>query len=139
VRVAQRLFAEGLSARAISVKLKYADFVVKTRAMQLTEPVSDTDAIFRAARELLGRFELGKKGVRLTGVSMSKLGPLGEIVTLFPDTRLGRGNKLEAAQAALREKFGDASVTRAALLGRTSRMGLGEARDKLRGPRKREE
>ena len=139
VRVAQRLFAEGLSARAISVKLKYADFVVKTRAMQLSEPVSDTDAIFRAARELLGRFELGKKGVRLTGISMSKLGPLGEVVTLFPDVRLERGNKLEAAQAALREKFGDGSVTRAALLGRSTRMGLGEARDKLRGPRRSEE
>jgi DNA polymerase-4 len=140
VRVAQRLFAEGQAARAISVKLKYADFVVKTRAMQLTEPVSDTDAIFRAARELLGRFELGKKGVRLTGVSMSKLGPLGEVVTLFPDVRIARGNKLEAAQAALREKFGEDKVTRAALLDRPSRgMGLGEARDKLRDPRRREE
>jgi DNA polymerase-4 len=117
VRVAQRLFAEGLSARAISVKLKYADFVVKTRAMQLDEPASDTDTIYRAARELLDRFELGRKGVRLTGISMSKLGPLGEVVTLFPDARLERGNKLEAAQAALREKFGDGSVTRAALLG----------------------
>jgi hypothetical protein len=70
---------------------------------------------------------------------MSKLGPLGEVVTLFPDVRLERGNKLEAAQAALREKFGEGSVTRAALLGRTSRMGLGEARDKLRGPRRSEE
>jgi DNA polymerase-4 len=113
--------------------------VVKTRAMQLTEPVSDTDAIFRAARELLGRFELGKKGVRLTGVSMSKLGPLGEVVTLFPDVRIARGNKLEAAQAALREKFGEDKVTRAALLDRPSRgMGLGEARDALdRSGRKR--
>ncbi|MFO0715115.1 MAG: DNA polymerase IV [Sandaracinus sp.] len=133
VRVAQRLFGEGLSARAISVKIKYADFVVKTRAMQLAEPVSDTDAIFRAARELLARFDLGKKGVRLTGVAMSKLGPLGEVVTLFPDARLGRGNKLEAAQAALREKFGETSVTRAALLDTPRRrMGLGEARDELR-------
>jgi DNA polymerase-4 len=140
VRVAQRLFAEGQAARAISVKIKYADFVVKTRAMQLEEPVSDTDAIFRAARALLGRFELGKKGVRLTGVSMSKLGPLGEVVTLFPDVRIARGNKLEAAQAALREKFGEDKVTRAALLDRPSRgMGLGEARDKLRDPRRREE
>jgi DNA polymerase-4 len=129
VRVAQRLFAEGLSARGITVKLKYADFVVKTRAMQLAEPVSDTDAIFRAARTLLDRFELGAKGVRLTGIATSKLGPLGEVVTLFPDERLRRGNKLEAAQAALRERFGDESVTRAALLGQPQRrMGLGEAR-----------
>jgi DNA polymerase-4 len=104
--------------------------------MQLPEPVSDTDAIFRAARSLLDRFELGKKGVRLTGIAVSKLGPLGEVVTLFPDQRLVRGNKLEAAQAALRERFGDDTVTRAALLGRPRRgMALGEARDDLQRER----
>ncbi len=129
VRVAQRLFAEGLSAGGVTVKLKYADFVQRTRTMQLPEPVSDTDALFRAARTLLDRFELGKKGVRLTGISVSKLGPLGEVVTLFPDQRLERGNKLEAAQAALRERFGEESVTRAALLGKPRRFGLGDARE----------
>jgi len=134
MRVAQRLFGDGLAARGISVKLKYADFVVKTRATTMPEPVADTDAIFRAARTLLDRFELGRKGIRLTGVAVSKLGPLGEVVTLFPDERLRRGEKLEAAQAALREKFGAESVTRAALLGRPSRMGLGEARDRLEQP-----
>lgn len=129
-RVAQRLVAEGLAGGSITVKVKYADFVSRTRSTQLDEPVSDTDAIYRAARMLLDRFELGKKAVRLTGIQMGKLGPLGEIVTLFPDPRLQRGNKLEAAQAALRDRFGQGSVTRAALLGRSERgMGLGEARD----------
>jgi len=121
VRVAERLFSEGLEARGITVKLKYSDFSLRTRTMQLPEPISDTSAIHRAACELLTRFEARPLGVRLTGVAMSKLGLLGEAVTLFPDERLQRGKKLEAAQAALRDRFGNGAITRGALLGKGRR------------------
>ena len=121
MRVAERLFSEGLEARGITVKLKYSDFSLRTRSMQLPEPISDTSAIHRAACELLTRFEARPLGVRLTGIAMSKLGPLGEAVTLFPDERLQRGKKLEAAQAALRDRFGNGAITRGALLGKARR------------------
>ncbi|UJR78377.1 DNA polymerase IV [Sandaracinus amylolyticus] len=117
-RVAQRLFLAGLAGRGVTVKLKYSDFTLKTRSMQLPEAVSDTTSIHRAARALLERFEpslLARKGVRLSGVSVSALVPIDEARTLFPDPGVERGRKLEAALAALRDR--GAGVTRAALLG----------------------
>lgn len=116
MRVAQRLFADGLAARTITVKLKTADFRLHTRALTLPEAACDTDTIYRAVRTLLGRFELAGARVRLTGVSASALAPLDDVRTLFPDAKVERGKKLEAATAALRGRFGDSAVTRAALL-----------------------
>jgi DNA polymerase IV len=115
-RVAERLFAEGLAAGGLTVKVKYADFSLKTRAMKLPEPIQDTDAVFGAARELLERFDLSKKRVRLTGVAATHLVPHDGAPVLFPDPKNVRGKKLEAATAALKEKFGRGSLTRAALL-----------------------
>ena len=115
-RVAARLYLAGLAGRGITVKLKYADFTVKTRSMQLPEAVYDTTSIFEAARTLLARFEARGRGVRLSGVSVSGLVAMEDARTLFPDPRVERGSKLEAAVAALRGK--GAGITRAALLGR---------------------
>jgi DNA polymerase-4 len=120
VRVAERLFAAGLAARGVTVKLKYADFTLKTRALKLREPVFDTDSIYAAARELLTRFELGR-GIRLTGVSMSHLVPIDETRLLFPDVRVEKSKKIEAVAAALKDKFGEGQLTRAALLDRKRR------------------
>jgi DNA polymerase-4 len=115
-RVAERLFAEQLAAKGLTVKVKYADFSLKTRALQLDEPVYDTDSIFAAARVLLDRFELGKKRVRLTGIAATHLVAHDGAPVLFPDPKVARGKKIEAATQALREKFGRKTLTRAALL-----------------------
>jgi DNA polymerase-4 len=119
-RVASRLFADGTAGRGVTVKLKYADFTIKTRAMQLPEAVCDTRSIFRAARTLLDRFELRGRGVRLSGVSVSALAPIDHVRTLFPDPEIARSTKIEAALASLRDRFG--SKVRPATL-------LGEGRD----------
>lgn len=116
-RVAERLLSGGVRAGGITVKIKYADFTLKTRATKLTEPVLDTGAVFRAARSLLDRFpDLGKRGVRLTGISAHHLVAQGAATTLFPDPEIARGTQIERARAALTERFGDGSLTRAALL-----------------------
>ena len=114
-RVASRLFAEGLAARGITVKLKYADFTIKTRAMALREAIVGTGSLYEVARTLLDRFDLTQR-VRLTGVSAGRLVPIAETRTLFPDERKQRDQKLEAVSAALRERFGGEPMTRAALL-----------------------
>ncbi|MDQ3036424.1 MAG: DNA polymerase IV [Myxococcota bacterium] len=120
-RVAQRLHLAGLAGRGVTVKLKYADFTVKTRSLQLPEAVSDTGSIYKAARALLARFEPNGRGVRLTGVSVSALATLEDARTLFPDPAASRGRKLEAAMAALRDR--GAGITRAALLGEDDERG----------------
>jgi len=98
------------------VKVKYADFTLMTRAMKLDEPIADTDALFGAAKELLDRFDLSRKRVRLTGVSATHLVSAEGPSVLFPDPKILRGNKLEAATQALEGRFGRGKLTRAALL-----------------------
>lgn len=115
-RIASRLVRDEISARCVSVKIKYADFTSVTRQKTLNESVCDTDSIYRAACELLRRIPLAHMRVRLTGVSVSDLSPLGQPQTLFPDERVIRGRAIETATQALRDRFGKSGVTRAALL-----------------------
>jgi DNA polymerase-4 len=117
-RVAGRLVAEALCARVVTVKVKYADFKIRTRQRRLDASADDTDSIYEAARELLGRFPGLTRGVRLTGVSASGLVPGPPDRTLFPDRRREQRHRLEQTVAALRDRFGPAGVTRAALLGK---------------------
>lgn len=115
-RVAQRLTAEAMSARTVTIKLKYADFTLLTRRVTLPEPVSDTGSIFAAARSLLDKFPLVRARVRLTGVSVSALSEGGPAPTLFPDRQAERRRKLEGVLAEVKARFGDERVTRATLL-----------------------
>jgi DNA polymerase-4 len=113
--VAQRLVKEGLYARTIVVKLKYSDFTLLTRRLTLPEPVADTQSIFDAAKELLDRFPLQGRRVRLTGVGVAELAEEPP-PTLFPNRTAERRHKLEEVLAEVSAKFGDERVTRADLL-----------------------
>jgi hypothetical protein len=102
------------------VKVKYADFQIQTRRCTLPEPVQDTDAIHRAARELLGRMPIGRRRVRLTGVSVSALLPWAATTSLFPDVRAEQRRTVEATAARIADRFGDEhAIVRASLLGKT--------------------
>lgn len=113
--LADRLVGKGLWARVVTLKIKYADHRIRTRQIQLPQAVADTDAIFRAATELLARFDALGSGVRLTGVSVSSLTTLPD-AELFPDADRARRERLAVTTGALRERFGTASLTRASLL-----------------------
>ena len=114
-RVASRLFAEGLATKGITVKLKYSDFTIKTRASAQRDAIVGTSSIYEVARCLLDRFDLSRR-VRLTGVSAGRLVPIDQTRTLFPDEKKVKDQKLEAVSAALRDRFGGDTLTRAALL-----------------------
>ena len=115
MQVADRLVDKGLWARVITLKLKYGDHRIRTRQARLPRAVSDTDAIFQAATELLGRFEDLASGIRLTGVSASQFSDdPGE--DLFPDVERARRERLATTTQALRERFGTSGLTRASLL-----------------------
>jgi DNA polymerase-4 len=115
-RVAQRLHREELSARTVTVKLKYADFTLRSRSQTLPEPIADTGSIYETARALLTRFPKGRRGVRLTGVSVSDLWDGPAAPTLFPDVAAAKRKKVEAVIAQVRDRFGDVRLTRADLL-----------------------
>ncbi len=115
MRVADRLVARGLWAEVVTLKIKYGDHRIRTRQVRLSRAVSDTDSIFEAARDLLDRFDSLREGVRLTGVSVSAMtkAPPRE---LFAEPNRDRRERLATATRLLRERFGTAGVTRAALI-----------------------
>lgn len=117
-RVAARLATSGLCGRLIAVKVKYADFAVRSRQEHLAHPVADTDSIYETARELLGRFEGLERGVRLTGVAVGDLHPGPPPPRLFPEPRAERRQRLEDAVRTVRDRFGRQGITRATLVKR---------------------
>ncbi len=114
-RVAQRLVDEGVSASIVVVKLKYADFTLRSRQVKLSSPVADTLSLHRAAVSMLDRFDRHDP-VRLTGVSVAGLvdGPPPEL--LFDEGDRQKRHVLEKVSAQVKAKFDGALLTRATLL-----------------------
>jgi DNA polymerase IV len=117
-RVARRLLRRGVLGRAVVIKLKYADFTLRTRRATLTQPIGDTDSIYTCARGLLARLDLTRP-VRLVGIAvadLTKAGDAGPTLSLFPvDSE--RRQRLEGVVAEVADRFGEHGLTRAALLG----------------------
>jgi DNA polymerase-4 len=123
-RVARRLVRAGLSAHTVVVKIKYADFSLRTRRTTLPEPVQDTDAIHRAALEVLARIPLEGQRVRLTGVSVGGIHDGPPPPALFPDESAEKRRRVEEISKRIADRFGDErAVTRATLLGKPRPVG----------------
>ncbi len=116
VRVARRLHGQGLRGDVVTVKLKYADFTLRTRQLRLPEPVADPDGIYGACATLLDRFPRTGQGVRLTGVAVGGLVHERPQTVLFPNPKSERRERLQRAVADLEDRFGPRGVTRASLL-----------------------
>jgi DNA polymerase-4 len=116
-RVARRLMRAGASAHTVTIKVKYSDFTVRSRRITLDEPLQDTDAIYRAAVDLLARMPILDRRVRLTGVSVSGMVAGPPPRTLLPDARAEKHRKVEAVATQIAERFkNEGAVTRASLL-----------------------
>jgi DNA polymerase IV len=116
-RVARRLLREGVSARVVAVKIKYADFTLRTRRTTLPEPVQDTDTLHRTAVALLSRMPLAHRRVRLTGVSVSGLAEGPPPRLLLPDPQADKRQRVEEVAVRIANRFRDEhALTRATLL-----------------------
>jgi DNA polymerase IV len=121
--VARQLRAEGLAARTVHLKVRTGDFTTWTRAHTLPAPTDLAEIIVRAARDLFReRIRLGRKGVRLLGVGVSGIAPVGATpgaqATLFADPDEARARRAARAADAVRARLGDDAITRARLLRR---------------------
>jgi DNA polymerase-4 len=67
-RLADRLKQAGLGAAGVTLKLKTADFRLRTRSRRLAEPTQLAAALFVTARHLLGAEVDGLTRFRLIGV-----------------------------------------------------------------------
>src|SRR4029077_10182523 len=71
-RVSRRLKAGGIAGSTVTLKLKTADFRIRTRARSLSEPTQLAGRIFEAGRDLLARETDGTQ-FRLLGIGTSNL------------------------------------------------------------------
>jgi len=114
-RVSGRLKANALAGSTVTLKLKTADFKIRTRARSLPSPTQLAARIFAAGRDLLAH-EIGKTRFRLIGIGVSHLeDAVGDDLADLIDARAA---KAEHAVDRLRSKFGrDAVVKGLALEG----------------------
>jgi DNA polymerase-4 len=112
-KVSARLKQSGIAGTTITLKLKTADFRIRTRARSLTEPTQLAGRIFEAGRDLLRRETDGTK-FRLIGIGASNLvfGGRPDAVDLIVDLKGKRAAEAEHAIDKVREKFGKAAVVK---------------------------
>ena len=121
--VARRLRAKRLTGRTVVLKLRYADFRTITRQVTLDAPTDHTPDIFGAARRLLLREARDRDVYRLVGVHVSGVeSDTARQLELRSGIERDR-RPLDTAMDELRARFGDAVITRAALLDSSARMG----------------
>jgi DNA polymerase-4 len=107
--VSARLKAKELAGSTVTVKLKTADFRIRTRARSLESPTQLARRIFAAARGLLERETDGTR-FRLLGVGLSALVAADEADPA--DLVDGRVAQAEHAVDRVRARFGDDAVVR---------------------------
>ena len=118
-RVAQRLRQYGRRGRALTLKVKYADFKQISRSITLPEATDDAGEIRRHIGLLLKKTEVGEKPVRLLGITLAQL--QGDLETmqlpLFAEpTAPGKQRQLNQAMDAIKEKFGCSIIRPGSLL-----------------------
>jgi DNA polymerase IV len=111
-RVSARLKAKGIAGATVTLKLKSADFKLRTRARSLGEPTLLAARIFAAGRDLLAR-EIDGTRYRLIGIGVSQLADAGKADAAdLVDRRGERAAAAEHAVDRVREKFGRAALVK---------------------------
>ncbi len=108
-RVSTRLKAAHLAGTTVTLKLKSADFKIRTRARSLGHPTQLASRIFAAGKDLL-KNEVGGTRYRLIGIGVSHLeDAVGQDLSDLIDRRAAGA---ELAVDKLREKFGRDAVVK---------------------------
>ena len=108
-KVAARLKQSALAAGTVTLKLKTADFRLRTRSRRLADPTQLADTLYRTARHLLAAEADGATRFRLIGVGADGLveGAEADLPTLFD-----RPRHLEQAIDDIRRRHGPAALQR---------------------------
>jgi DNA polymerase-4 len=112
-RVSRRMRGKGVTGKTVTLKVKYSDFVQITRAGTLPEPTEDSRKIYSTACSLMEKTEVGKRPVRLLGISVSQLSFVGQVeqLALFDENETSKKRKdLNRALDSLCDKHGEKSI-----------------------------
>lgn len=109
-KVSSRLKKSGIAGRTVVLKLKTADFRIRTRNRQLADPTQLADRIFLTGRELLEKETDGTR-YRLLGIGVSDFSdPEKADPPDLIDVKARKRALAEGAMDSLRQKFGRDAV-----------------------------
>ncbi len=108
-----RLKNASLAGRAVTLKLKTAQFKLITRSKTLPAPTCLADTLFRSARPLLRKEVDGIRSYRLMGIGVADLADaaLADPPDLA-DPDLEKRKRIEAAMDRVRDKLGRDAITK---------------------------
>jgi len=123
-RVAARVRRGGHVGRTVSVKLRRADFSTITRSRTLREPTDVAQEIYATACELYAASGLERVRLRLVGVRMENLGPVGSAARQLGlgERESGRREAEQAMDRAVRRFGPDAVIPASLVKGRPDEM-----------------
>jgi len=114
--VATRLRRNALGARTVTLKARYSDFATMTRSVTVDEPVASAADLLALVDPLAAHLDRSR-GVRLLGISGSKLGPPYRQLQ-FDDLLAETADDPSDALDSVRRRFGHDSIKPASLLRR---------------------
>jgi len=111
-KVSARLKGQSLAGKSVTLKLKTADFKLRTRARALSAPTQLAMRIFEAGRDLLSK-EVDGTAFRLIGIGLSDfaaadLADRGDLV----DVEVTKLKAREQAMDQVRARFGKAAIVK---------------------------
>jgi DNA polymerase-4 len=109
-KACKRLREAGLSARTLTLTIRYAGFDTYTRSKTLQEPAQLDSDIFAVFLHQFREHRDTKRKVRLLGIALSSLSHGGQQLDLLEAERREKLEKLTKATDLLRDKFGFGSV-----------------------------
>jgi len=120
-KLGRRLRVEGYAAAGVVLKLKTAEFALRTRSLRLAGPTRLPETLFEAAAGLLKREVDGVQKFRLIGVGAQPLaaGEFSDQGDLTNAEAVRRRAARQAAIDSLRDRFGNAAIARGRTLPKT--------------------
>jgi len=118
-RLARRLRDGDRVCRTVVLRLRFGDFAKATRSHSVGAATDRTAVLLAVAQGLLDSAlpEIADRGITLIGISLSQLRRTDDLQPELP-IDWGEGARLDTVLDAVRDKYGAASVARAAQLGR---------------------
>lgn len=119
-RITRRMRAAGRTGRTVVLRLRFDDFGRVTRSHTLPRATASTDAVLGAARDLVAAAAplIAERGLTLVGFAVANIDRDGAAQLELPFGSAADPMALDAAVDEVRQRFGNASVTRGVLLGR---------------------
>jgi len=105
-RACRQLRRQGLLARTVTVKIRYADFRTEGRSRSLPTFSGHDDDFWPVAAVLFEKVYARRVGVRLVGVALSHFAPSGRQLDLFGEAAYRRRARFYRSVDRIRDQFG---------------------------------